>query len=91
MEDNLPEWANLDCLLAKLIAEKLQLFREKTNGFPINYSSADEWDNKLNSIIVRLESYPEKFQHAYDIERELEQAGVQAIRELADIFPQLWD
>lgn len=86
----IPEWWNMDITLADIISTKLQLFAENNHGHPGNYTQ-QAWDEKLHSIIVRLERYVTKFDYDQPVQLEIEQAGQDAMRDLADIFFYLWD
>jgi hypothetical protein len=50
-----------------------------------------EWQNKILSIAVRLERYAERLDMPFEMEDEIIKAGQEAIKELAIIFPALWD
>lgn len=87
-----PEWWNLDIFLAQTIAEKLRNFISNSCGHPGEYTQ-ESWEQKLESIVTRLERYSQKFELdlGFDEEFEIVKAGQEALHELADIFPALWD
>jgi len=80
---------NLDTHLAEYVAEKLKEFSELEAGYPAG-SSLQEWRAQLNKIIVPLQRYSNKFDYSFEEELEITNAGQQAMRELASIFPGLW-
>jgi intein-encoded DNA endonuclease-like protein len=83
-----PAWWNLDMYLADVIAHNLRDYARNSSTFPSNYSQ-QEWKSKLNSIAERLEIYYiRRFQ---ENEEQRTNDAKAALRELADIFPYLWD
>lgn len=84
-------WMNLDIELAKFIVVGLRQFCDNSNGYPDNYSSYEDWVSRLNSIANRLEVYTQRFSYDMGTELEILRMGQEAMRELADVFPALWD
>lgn len=81
---------NLDTHLAGYIAAKLREFKTYEDGCPSNYASLQDWHKKLDSIIVPLERYSQRFDFEFEVEHEITLAGQQAIKELSTVFPSLW-
>lgn len=89
IKETIPDWWNLDLYLAEHISTKLREFLANSQGHPSEFTEY-EWDAKLSSIADRLEEYNKnKFNVGNTI--ELMENAKSAMRELADIFPYLWD
>lgn len=86
---NLELW-NLDISIAAHLAGKLQEFAEHTNSHP-GTLSLEQWRDKILGIAVRLERYAERLDMPFEMEGEIVKAGQEALKELAVIFPALWD
>lgn len=91
MVDDSSRPINLDLYLAEHIARRLEEFRVHSLGHPSNYTE-ESWNAKLRGIITKLNVYSTKFDtDTLDKELEVTRAGQEAMREIADIFPNLWD
>ncbi len=87
-DDSTPKWWNLDLYFAEIISSNLRDFIANSHTIPFGMSES-EWKAKLDSIASRLEKYKTIFEPE-DKSEDIENAQ-QAIRDLADIFPRLWD
>ncbi len=86
-----PEMWNLDISLADHLAKKLREFAANSHGHPENMTE-QEWKDKILGIAVRLERYTERFDfNSMELEHEVVVAGQEALKDLANIFPALWD
>jgi hypothetical protein len=85
-----PELWNLDISLADYLASRLREFAASSNGHP-DTMSAKDWQDKILGIAVRLERYAQRLELSFEMENEVVKAGQAALKELADIFPALWD
>lgn len=86
-----PVWINLDLFLAEVIARNLRDYIDNSAGSPGEYTD-EQWNAKLSGITTKLEAYLNRF----DILDAAKEAFVvsqakEAMHDLADIFPALWD
>jgi hypothetical protein len=86
-----PVWWNLDSFLAETIALNLRDYIKHSAGAPGEYTE-EQWFAKLDSIATRLEAYLNRFDSAdLEVDRVLVESAKEAMHELADVFPALWD
>jgi hypothetical protein len=81
---------NLDVTITAYLVDALKAFKEAEGGYPSNYPDQELWHKKLDSIIVPLSRYSERWNHNLAEECAIVDAGQQAMRDLAEIFPSLW-
>ncbi len=81
---------NLDVTIAAYLVEALKAFKAQEAGYPSNYPNQDYWYAKLDSIIIPLSRYTERWDHTLAEEHAIVSAGPQAMRDFAEIFPSLW-
>ena len=82
-----PAWWNLDVYLSEVISNSLRDYQRNSSSY--SGTNKEAWEAKLTSIADRLEAYTNKLQS--DDEAEVTRQGQQALHDLAEIFPQLWD
>jgi hypothetical protein len=85
-----PELWNLDHTIAKFISEHLRAFVANGHGYPAEMTF-EQWHAKLDGIATRLERYMDRLDLEMDQELEVVRAGQEAMHELAEILPALWD
>lgn len=86
-----PNWLNLDLFLAEIIAANLRDYIKNSAGAPGEYTE-EQWNTKLNGIATKLEAYLNRFDiEQPDKETFIVQQAKEAMHDLADIFPALWD
>lgn len=88
---NDPVWWNLDLFLAEIISRNLRDYIHNSAGSPGEYTE-EQWKNKLSGIATKLESYESnKFSGDADRQKFITEQAQEAMRDLADVFPGLWD
>lgn len=84
------DFDNLDVSIAKFLVTVLKQFKAFEAGYPGGYGNLEYWHAKLDSIIIPLEYYSQRWEHGFEEENAIVQAGKQAMKDLADILPDLW-
>ncbi len=86
-----PAWWNLDMYFADVISNNLRDYIRNSQSHPGDTTS-EEWKAKLDSIATRLEAYTHKFDAPSPAaEVKLVRDAQDAMHEVAEIFPSLWD
>ena len=85
-----PKWWSLDMFLAEIIALNLRDLARNGTAHPGEYTP-QAWKDKLNSIATKFEAYQERLDVSSEAELFIVAEVKQAMHDLADIFPALWD
>ena len=85
-----PVWWNLDVFLAEQIARNLRDYVAKSAGSPGQYTE-EQWKTKLSSIATRLEAYQTHKSMSLEQGQFITKSAQDALHELAEVFPGLWD
>ncbi len=86
-----PAWWNLDMYFADIISNNLRDYIRNSQSHPGDTTLA-EWKAKLDNIAARLEAYTHKFDApSHAAEAKLVKDAQDAMHEVAEIFPSLWD
>jgi hypothetical protein len=84
------DFDNLDVSIAKFLVNVLKQYRDMEVGYPAEYGNLEYWNAKLDSVIIPLEYYSQRWDHSFEEEMAIVRAGKQAMKDLADILPHLW-
>lgn len=78
---------NLDVTIIKFMLPRLKVFRDKTHGYPSDFSTFEDWQAAIDDMIYWMEKYVDDDCFTHDTD-EREARGFEAFKKY---FTALWD
>ena len=80
---------NLDYHFCKWLVPRLKAFKEKTQGYPPNLKTPEEWEEILQKMIDGFEIYTSDFENIEDVKKNTKKTN-SALSLFKKYFSYLW-